>query len=295
MHAFKLAAAATLLCLILGGAPPPVPDPLATFNGAFRETYAAAKADSLARGGPVLMLDGDQLLLYRNNGKVAEATVRPALYHRLKAVAHMPLALYLLFTGPDVRIREQVAGLRALAGAARADLGSWAAPPELARQERILDACLALLDERLRQGRPAPGSLAAFTAAMGPLVLANAEAAAALELEHLRRQVAQYRKGMTPGDWDALRVVILGSHMAREGEVAMQFFCRLLDQPREGDRVVFAEGLWQPRDAMDLLATHRVDLGVGAAFFLEPMRMHRDIMADGARKWLDANLAATGH
>jgi len=95
---------------------------------------------------------------------------------------------------------------------------------------------------------------------------------------------------MTAEDWRALRVVIIGSHMAREGEVAEQYFLRLLGEAGEGDRVVYAEGLWQPRDALDLLATHRVDLGAGAAFFGEPMRMHRDILGDGARRWLDAHV-----
>jgi hypothetical protein len=287
----KLAPSIALLCVLLGlGISARAGDPLATFNEAFRQTYAKAKADSLARGGPVLLLSGDQLLLYRNHAKVAEATVRPPLYHQLKAVAHMPLALHLLFTTQGGPSRDQVAGLRKLAGAARADLASWAPPPLLAGQQRILDACLDLLDQQLRRGGPDPGSLAAFALAMGPLVLANADQAAALELEALDREVARFRKGLAPGEWDALQVVVIGSHMAREGEVAMQYFSRLLAEPEEGHRIIFAESLWQPKDALDLLATHRVDLGEGAAFFHDPMRMHRDVLADGARQWLDHHL-----
>jgi len=180
--------------------------------------------------------------------------------------------------------------LRALVLAARAGLRSWAAPPALARQERILDGCLQLLDEQVRPGGLAPGRLAQFAGAMGPELLANADEAAAQELEALHGKVARLRQGMTAEDWRALRVVIIGSHMAREGEVAEQYFLRLLGEAGEGDRVVYAEGLWQPRDALDLLATHRVDLGAGAAFFGEPMRMHRDILGDGARRWLDAHV-----
>jgi hypothetical protein len=285
----KLAPSIALLCLLLGPAVSArAGDPLTTFNDAFRQTYAKAKADTLARSGPVLLLSGDQLLLYRNNVKVAETTVRPPLYHQLKAVAHMPLALHLLFSAPGGPSREQLAGLKAMAGAVRADLGRWAPPPLLAHQERILDGCLGLLDRQLRG--PDAAGLDAFALAMAPLVLANADQAAALELEALHREVARFRQGMAPGDWDALRVVVIGSHMAREGEVAMQYFSRLLAEPEEGNRLIFAEGLWQPKDAMDLLATHRVDLGEGAAFFREPMRMHRDVLADGARKWLDRHL-----
>ncbi|MDR3670409.1 MAG: hypothetical protein P4L36_06175 [Holophaga sp.] len=286
-----MTASLVLLCLLLGpGVPSRAGDPLTSFNDAFRETYAKAKADSLVRTGPVLMLAGDQLLLYRHAAKVAETTVRPTLYHRLKAVAHTPLAIHLLFTAPDRPSRERVADLRRLAEAARADLARWAPPALLANQERILDGCLGLLDRQLRPGGADPESLAAFALAMGPLVLANADQAAALELEALDRGVARFREGLAPGEWEALRVVVIGSHMAREGEVAMQYFCRLLAEPGEGNRVVFAEGLWQARDAMDLLATHRVDLGLGAAFFRDPMRMHRDILADGAGKWLDGHL-----
>jgi hypothetical protein len=294
MHFFKSIALAWAAAGILGASPAEIQDPLMKLNAAFRATYAGAKAESLGRSGPVLMVAGDQLLLFRNQVKVAEATIRPALYHRLKAVAHVPLALHLLLGARDAGTRERAADLRALAAAARADLKHWASPPVLGRQERILDASLQLLDERLDQGGLAPARLDAFARAMGPLVLANADEAAALELEALHGAVSRLRGAMAPGDWDTVRVVVIGSHMAREGEVAMQYFSRLLDEPVEGARIVFAEGLWQPRDAMDLLATHRVDLGVGAAFFGEPMRMHRDILGDGARKWLDGRLSANG-
>jgi hypothetical protein len=289
--------AAALAAAPLLGQVPSVPaavqDPLEQLNAAFREAYAKAKKESLTRGGPVLTVSGDELVLYRNNVKRAGEVIRPVGYHRLKAVAHVALALHLVLGEQGGQTRDGAAGLRtirALALAARDDLKHWASPSDLPRQERILDGCLQLLDDQLKPGGLAHGRLAAFGAAMGPLVLANADAAAALELEALHRAVARFRKGMDAGDWDALRVVIIGSHMAREGEVATQYFTRLLGEPGEGERIIFAESLWQPRDALDLLATHRVDLGAGAAFFGEPMRMHRDILADGARKWLDARL-----
>jgi hypothetical protein len=273
-------------------APVTVQDPLDQLNAAFRDAYAKARQESLARGGPVLMVSGDELVLYRHNVRLAGEVVRPAGYHRLKAVAHVALALHLVLGAQGGQTPDGAAlrAIRALALAARDDLKHWASPADLPRQERILDGCLQLLDDQLKPDGLAPGRLAAFGAAMGPLVLANADTAAALELEALHRAVARFRKGMDAGDWTALRVVIIGSHMAREGEVASQYFARLLGEPGEGERIIFAESLWQPKDALDLLATHRVDLGAGAAFFGEPMRMHRDILADGARKWLDAHL-----
>jgi hypothetical protein len=270
----------------------PVQDPLAQFNVAFRQAYAKAKADTLAQDGTVLLVSGDWLMLYRNNAEVAREPIRPARYHRLKAVAHVPLALQVLLSAPGGAPEGTLRTLRALAAAARSELGSWCSGPALARQERILDASLRLLDDRLGPAGLAEGRLSRFTADLGPLVLANADEAAGLELDALHGKVLAVRKGMDPADWRALRVVIIGSHMAREGEITLQYFLRLMGEPREGGRVIYAEGLWQPRDALDLLATHQVDAAAGAAFFGDPMRMHRDILADRAEGWLSVHLPA---
>jgi len=272
----------------------PVQDPLVQFNGAFREGYAKAKADCLVRGGPVLVVSGEWLMLYRNNVEAAREPIRPARYHRLKAVAHVPLALQVLVNTPGGLPETTRRTLRGLAATARAELGSWCSGPVRVRQERILDASLGLLDELRGPAGLARGRLAGFTAGLGPLLLANAAEAAGLELEALHGKVLGFRKAMDPADWRALRVVIIGSHMARDGEVTLQYFSRLLDEPREGGRIVYAEGLWQPKDALDLLATHQLDRTAGAAFFGDPMRMHRDILADGAEAWLKAHLPAAG-
>src|SRR6185503_15461362 len=63
--------------------------------------------------------------------------------------------------------------------------------------------------------------------------------------------------------------------MAREGEIAMQYFERLLGE-REGRRLVFAEGLWDEPSQLQLLATHLLDASIGESFFGDPLRMHRD-------------------
>jgi hypothetical protein len=42
--------------------------------------------------------------------------------------------------------------------------------------------------------------------------------------------------------------------------------------------------------ALELLATHGVDRGLGAAFFGDPARMHRDLLADAAMAWVALQL-----
>ena len=265
--------------------------PLDELNAAFHEAYAVVRAEAFAHQGPVLVVDGDRLVLYRDQAVVAEEVVRPPAYHLLKAVAHVPLAVRLRLVagqgaeagaGSLVRLRGQLEGARQALQVAFPD------PATRARQARILDAALDFLDQV--GGRTASsGELDAYSAAMGPLLLANAGDSAALELAALDRTVSAWRRGPLAADWDAVRVVIIGSHMARQEEVGFQYFCRLLQEPGEGGRVVYAEEKWDPRDALALLAGHRVDRELGRAFFHDPDRMHRDVLADGAKKWLEGH------
>src|SRR5262245_29399782 len=88
-------------------------NPLLDVNKAFRAVYAAARNDVLARMGPVILVSGDDLVLLRD-GRRTEAKVIPAIYHTLKTVSHIPLAIYAM-TAPvaDVPLDDaRRAGIR---------------------------------------------------------------------------------------------------------------------------------------------------------------------------------------
>ena len=270
------------------------PDALDRLNAAFRDTYREAKARQVA--GTVIVLNGDRALLMRGNVIQTEAEIRPYLYHRLKAVDHVALALYLQLlatnegplAAPD---RVRWTGLRALAAQARTGLGEAFPPgPVLQRQEQILDRSLAVMDRVLKSGSGARAQAAAFARDLAPALMANVSDGAALQLEALHKTVTLWRKAMPASEWAGLKVVVIGAHMPRVGEVTYQYFSRVLGEPREGGRIIYAEGLWALKDALDLLATYGVDRGLGSAFFGDPERMQRDLLADAAKAWLDRNL-----
>jgi len=95
---------------------------------------------------------------------------------------------------------------------------------------------------------------------------------------------------MTPDEWKALHVVVMVAHMPRDEELTVQYFQRLFDDPIEGHRIICAEGLWEEPRALELLATHVIDGAAGVAFFGEYMRMHRDLLADAARAYIQNTL-----
>jgi hypothetical protein len=156
-------------------------------------------------------------------------------------------------------------------------------------RQRIFSASFELLDGVLADGQINPQKLRSFTQGMGPLLLANVSDAAGVEMRELIATLAAWRKKLSPAEWDALHVVMIGPHMPREGEISIQFFQRLFHEPVEGKRIIYAEALWKEQDALNLLATHLVDESAGEAFFGDPMRMHRDLLSDAATAYLDAH------
>jgi hypothetical protein len=271
------------------------PDPLLdTLNSEFRAEYQQALAATLAQPDPMILEEGDNLILVRN-GERTSVNVKPVEYHELKAVAHIPLALFVMLSFPqeasfsDDR-RQRLRHYRELMTSAHESLPQrHYTPSRLQRQNKIFSASFELLDGALANGRVSTSALRSFTRQMAPLLLANVADATALEMRSLYTTTATWRKQLTPAEWNALHVVMIGPHMPRDQECSIQFFERLFHEHEEGERIIYAEALWNEKDALNLLATHEVDESAGAAFFGDPMRMHRDLLADAAKAYLDSH------
>lgn len=271
-------------------AAPVQPPALTALNNAFREAYADAKTRVLAAAGPTIIVNGDTFILLRN-GRRVEANVGTPIYDPVKTIAHLPLAIYVTLTPGDGAIGDDrlktLAGLRGLIPSAEASLDTLKlSAATLARQKRIVAQSLAFLDDVAAKRNFARPSLIAFTRGIAPLVMENVTEATVAQLDATHAQVSAWRKDLSPQEWDRLHVVIIGPHMPRQDLVVTQYFLRLLHEPAEGHRVVYAESLWQEPQALDLLGTHLLDGDVGEAFFGDYMRMHRDLLGDAATRYL---------
>ena len=276
-------------------APQSETDPLVTLNNAFRGEYSRAKTEALSKVGPLIIVEGSNIVLVRN-GKRTEAQIQPPIYQALKAVAHVPFAVFLMFDQSDFgelteeRIAE-LRGYRKLIVDAESSLGDRGfSDSRLQRQRKIIDDSLTFLDGAIENRQVQKTALDVFARHMTPVLLENVDEAARVELDALHSHVSEWRHQMTAEEWKALHVVVMGAHMPRDEEITMQYFERLLDEPIEGRRIIFAEGLWEEPRALDLLGTHLVDGSTGAAFFGEFMRMHRDLLSDAASVYIQKTL-----
>jgi len=287
---FLLSAAGVPAQTMPVAAGPVQPSALTALNNAFRAAYADARSRVLASFGPTLIVNGDNFVLLRD-GRRVEANVGVPIYDPVKTIAHIPLAVYVTLTPGDGVVGEDrlktLVGLRELIPPAAASLDTLKlSAATLARQKRIVATSLAFLDDVASRRKCARSELVTFTRGMAPLVMENVTEATRAQLDATHAQVSAWRRDLSPREWDQLHVLIVGPHMPREDLVVMQYFLRLLHEPREGRRVVYAESLWQESQALDLLGTHLLDGGVGEAFFGDYMRMHRDLLGDAASRYL---------
>jgi hypothetical protein len=269
---------------------PVQPPALTALNNAFRAAYTDAKTRVLASSGPTLIVNGDRFALLRD-GRRVEANVGAPVYDPVKTIAHIPLAIYVTLTPGDGALGDDrlktLAGLRQLIPPAERSLDTLKlSAATLARQKQIVAASLAFLDDVVGTRKFVRSSLLAFTRGMAPLVMENVTEATRAQLDATHAQVSAWRRDLSPREWSQLHVLIVGPHMPRQDLVVTQYFLRLLHEPREGRRVVYAESLWEEPQALDLLGTHLLDGSVGEAFFGDYMRMHRDLLGDAASQYL---------
>jgi hypothetical protein len=288
-----------LACAAIGQSPAPpqvqtapAADPLTTLNNAFHAAYVRTKEANLERGGPVILMEGDNMVL-RHRGKRLEVPYTPAVYHILKDVAHIPLALDVILApraGEETLSDAVLAELREYRGLMTSAEPSLAAHgldfEQLDRQKKILAECRGFLDSVVQARRCPRDERVAFARRMTPLVMKNVGEATRAELDALHARVKAWRSEMTDEEWKAIKVVILGSALPRQQNAAVQYFARLLGEPGEGPRIIYAESIHEEEKALDLMATRAVDTKIGIDFFNDPARMHRDLLSDAARDYL---------
>jgi hypothetical protein len=259
----------------------------------FRAAYASGRAALLARLEPIIIVDEDRLVLVHRN-KREEVTAIPPLYHRLKAVAHLPLAVWVsLAPYGDAPLDEaRIDRLRRLRD--RIDAVSKALETagfderQRARSQSLLDRSRELLSQVLETREYKQADLTAFTRTMAPLVLAHAADAARAEIDAYHARLSAWKAQMTAEDWARLRVLVIGRQMPRKHNVAVQYFAKLLKLPGESRRLVYAETLDGEQHALELLATHQLDSELSLAFFDDPDRMEIDLLGNAASVYLDA-------
>lgn len=275
---------------------PPAADAAARMNLEFRAAYAGARGRVLAASKPFIWYDGDKLVLMAD-GKRMPGTPLPDMYHRLKAIAHLPFTIYLSLRDPKEPPAEDGPAkwrrLAELVDVVERDLPTYKFKADVHdRQRKIIDESKRIIAAAAAGNPPTSEQLLSFTRSMGPLQEANAVEAAAIELAHYRKQVDEWSKERGAGFMTEVSIVISGSQMPRRRNRIVQLFAAMFGVPGEGRRIVYAEGLYDEQKALNLFATHHLDAASASAFFDDPARLDEDLLSRGAAKYVEENFPA---
>ena len=295
-----LAAAALALSLAAcastgpNGAAPAAPskDALVTLNDSFRAAYRDLRTWRTSTLDPIIVVQFDDLHLIRA-GKTRTETFTPAIYHQFKAIAHIPLALYVRLARHVGRPfdKEMLEWLTAymkqvqVAGASLDGRPGWT-PEQLRLHKKIVADSMRFMEKIGGAEEVSDAALTVYTRAMRPLVLASADAAARAQLDGLHALVNKWKAELGP-HWSHVDVVVLGPKQPRPGNVQYEYFLRAMGRGAVGKRLWYAEGVFDKDGGVSLLGTILIDRGASLAFFNDPVRLERDLLADAAQRHLD--------
>jgi hypothetical protein len=277
-----------------GPSPAEPSDPLDEANATFRALYAENRLERLGYSGSAIVVQFDVLILFEDGVEVRRETFTPALYHDLKAIAHIPLAIVVVCSNAletptdDGTWRAELARLRDVWAPLDDAFLSERFPSDVVDEQReLLRLSRDLIATLIERPQPDDALLRSFALAARPLLLRSAERAAQAQLDGLHRVVEAWRGEMGPGAWDDLHVMVLGPKTPRAGNLQFEYFARVMGRDAAGERLVYAEGIFAPEPAMNLLGTLLQDRAAADIVFDDPTRLDRDLLADAAAAYLD--------
>jgi hypothetical protein len=278
-------------------------DRLANLDQRFVDIYEAARAKVVDRQKQIalIVIQDNDLLLYRHDRALERFPgLMPPLYNKMKTLGHMPLGVFcLLHDHTDEPLSEaalaEIEAYRGAIGAAAEalDTREEAERGILPKPSQVYAKVTAMLDAAIAERRVSAQELAAFARSVATDLEPVLAAAARAQLDACNALVTRIRQTLlTEDQWAKLQVLVLGPYMAKQGEIFLQYFAKILDTPEQGDRrIVYFDGDDLPA-AFDRLGTTMLDAVASRAIFGERNRLHRDVLADATKLYLKG-LAAT--
>jgi hypothetical protein len=265
---------------------------LQALNEAALAAYSAGRQQMLLQRGPVIVVGRDIVLLA--NGKEVHADYTPDSYTNLKTLAHITLgtigllqaylddpAAHLAKWQPHLeRLRTRTRAVEPLLG----EIGS--SDDALARDRFMMQRLLAFMDSVLERRTYSREELTATARELAPFLLASADEAARAQIDLLHSIVSQWRAGLSPTEWNSLRVFVLGSRMPRNGYLQFNYFRFAMGEDAVDKRLIYGENINDPDGALALLGSILADRSIGTIAFADEGRLERDLLADGAEAYL---------
>lgn len=272
-------------------------DALKKINNQFHSQHRALRAFAAARFGPLIVVEDGEKITLIHRGKRVEKSYTPKLYHLLKEVDHVPLAAFLTVKSflaersgdrRDIAVRELKAARDEFKLARERFSGDGLEPAQKDRQIQILINTNNFMNRVVDEGdRFEESEVDRFARSVSAPMNQNAIEAARAQLRGLDRAFRELKADLSKAELKSLRVIVMGSAPPRLGNLAVQYFSRALGERGEGERIVYAESIFEIDRALDKIAAHDVDHSLAKAFLGDEHGLDRDLLEKAAGDALD--------
>ncbi len=255
------------------------PDPFVALNEPFVQWYGAIEDAAFAALDVALIVrstpTGGTYTFIGDGAETTESPVR-ARFGELRAVTHVPLALYALATNPQPDDDERRRRLASLAGTALPEVASWRDAGDRDAATAILTACIDRLDD------PSPlraESLAHLVAAIKPAVDALVARAGEIQATDCTALLDRWRATVGDERW-AQVVAVVGTAPAARGPGTHGLILRRAlgpDAEAEG-RLVIILGLQDEALLRHRLGVVLANRALAATWFGDAHTLESDLM-----------------
>lgn len=222
---------------------PPVSRALDAVNDAFHESYDRKRALE-ERKGAVLVVLADELVVILRDGTRRTFPLTPRLFHVIKSVAHVPVALFAaMHRAPSEAPLKKLGGFidDALASLVKeeqvpqdtegADHETLPARRTLLQESKVfVERVLALDPHRTNEPGAAGELLASFAETSGKRLLHLTELATRVQLTAIHAVVEKALGELDEAELRHFEVVVTGNHQARARSLGMQYFRKRLGE-----------------------------------------------------------------
>lgn len=274
---------------------------IADLNRAFHQSYNNMIHRTFETLGkehtPVIIMAHDEVMLF-HEGRQEVVNIIPELYHKLKGIGHVSFGVYVTLADNGYGklrddIRETLENQKYLIEQGLQSLEYDPLPLDyMSKQRFTLESARDMIARVLAAGEVREDELRAYCQLSAPLYLESAALSARMEIHKLHETVMAWLDRMGDENWENIHVVVCAAHQGRYRETTLQYFQQLLHE-EEGlaaekeNRVIYAEHISEPKEALDLLARHLVDRKASIDLFGSATRLQRDLMSDGATEFLE--------
>jgi len=245
----------------------------------------------------------DNITLHREDGSVESVNVISTRYSDLKMVCHTAFTALILmdptlFDQPDNETQYPISpadlsriqyysGLMSTVFTSLPTCCAWDGDL-LQRQQIIVKTVQNFLVNAISQKSVSLQQLNQMAQSTVALINQNIHDAVFDLLDRVHEQSLEWQESLSDDEWNNLQVIIMSTHMPRHGQLFMMYYSWLLNSPVEsGLRVVYAEGIQDEGEALDLWGSHLIDFTAGRAFWNNADHMHWDIQYNATDQYIN--------